>query len=362
MFAKTLRSAEDSVNHFKMRSSTFLLIALTLSPFTFIRGSGQAVPLPRPGSFPALPQPGLLPHSLQSEAPNAALGSGLAPSENPSEFPVLAPAPWGVGAAALPIEGPAPALAPRSPYDPIFNPIISIAAPSTNLQAQNSYTNMQTVSANSNGQVTTYNSNIGAGNSNTYGSGPSADGSNAYGQQGQQQQQQNQQQQQGEQQQHQQQQQQGTGVSGGYVQYGGANGQQTNNNGQQNNGMNQNNNQIQMPNAASAPAPAAVAAVNPMVAAVDLAQQQAQTTPQFSLGQDGATIQQPVVTHAQDGITSGGNQFKVNEYGVILGNVGTGGSVQLSNNGGVTIDPGVAGNLWNLAKQAATLYGRKMMM
>lgn len=65
-----------------------------------------------------------------------------------------------------------------------------------------------------------------------------------------------------------------------------------------------------------------------MVAAVDLAHQQAQTTPQFSLGQDGATIQQPVVTNAQDGVTSGGNQFKVNEYGVILGNVGTGGSVQ----------------------------------
>lgn len=37
-------------------------------------------------------------------------------------------------------------------------------------------------------------------------------------------------------------------------------------------------------------------------------------------------------------------------------------NAQFSNNGGVTIDPGVAGNLWNLAKQAATLYGRKMMM
>ena len=31
-----------------------------------------------------------------------------------------------------------------------------------------------------------------------------------------------------------------------------------------------------------------------------------------------------------DGITSGGNQFKVNEHGVILGNVGTGGSVDVS--------------------------------
>lgn len=31
-----------------------------------------------------------------------------------------------------------------------------------------------------------------------------------------------------------------------------------------------------------------------------------------------------------DGITSGGNQFKVNEHGVILGNVGTGGSINVS--------------------------------
>ena len=117
-----------------------------------------------------------------------------------------------------------------------------------------------------------------------------------------------------------------------------------------------------------------------------------------------------------DGIVSGGNQFKVNEHGVILGNVGTGGSVQVSplscsllqkfaqsskcnrdkihtykhitgihamritfswwhhnlsastgtcaaqlaNDGGVTIDPGTAGNLWNLARSAAHLYGRKL--
>ena len=47
------------------------------------------------------------------------------------------------------------------------------------------------------------------------------------------------------------------------------------------------------------------------------------------VAQDGVTVQQPVVTHA-DGVTSGGNQFKVNEYGVILGNVGTGGSVDVS--------------------------------
>ena len=44
--------------------------------------------------------------------------------------------------------------------------------------------------------------------------------------------------------------------------------------------------------------------------------------------QDGVTVQQPVVGHP-DGVTSGGNQFKVNEYGVILGNVGTGGSVDV---------------------------------
>lgn len=31
-----------------------------------------------------------------------------------------------------------------------------------------------------------------------------------------------------------------------------------------------------------------------------------------------------------DGITSGGNQFKVNDKGVILGNVGTGGSIDVS--------------------------------
>ena len=77
----------------------------------------------------------------------------------------------------------------------------------------------------------------------------------------------------------------------------------------------------------AAPSPAEVAAVNPMVQAVETAHQQVQTAPQFSFGQDGATIQPPIVTNA-DGVTSGGNQFKVNEYGVILGNVGTGGSVQ----------------------------------
>jgi hypothetical protein len=35
---------------------------------------------------------------------------------------------------------------------------------------------------------------------------------------------------------------------------------------------------------------------------------------------------------------------------------------QMANGGGVTIDPGTAGSLWNLAKQAATLYGRKLKL
>ena len=45
--------------------------------------------------------------------------------------------------------------------------------------------------------------------------------------------------------------------------------------------------------------------------------------------QDGLTVQQPVLTNPSDGVTHGGNQFKVNEQGVILGNVGTGGSVDV---------------------------------
>jgi hypothetical protein len=58
---------------------------------------------------------------------------------------------------------PAPAAGPRSPYDPVFNPIIAKATPGTQLQSQavgssSSYSNMQTVSANSNGVITTYNS------------------------------------------------------------------------------------------------------------------------------------------------------------------------------------------------------------
>ena len=34
----------------------------------------------------------------------------------------------------------------------------------------------------------------------------------------------------------------------------------------------------------------------------------------------------------------------------------------MANDGGVTVDPGTAGSLWNLAKQAAQLYGRKLML
>jgi hypothetical protein len=76
-----------------------------------------------------------------------------------------------------------------------------------------------------------------------------------------------------------------------------------------------------------------------MVHAVDLAQQQSLTTPQLSFGQDGVTVQQPVITNPQNGITSGGNQFKVNQNDVVLGNVGTGGSVQVS-------PPNAASNEW----------------
>ena len=35
-------------------------------------------------------------------------------------------------------------------------------------------------------------------------------------------------------------------------------------------------------------------------------------------------------------------------------------TVQMQNDGGVTVDPGTAGNLWNLARSAAQLYGRRL--
>ncbi len=50
------------------------------------------------------------------------------------------------------------------------------------------------------------------------------------------------------------------------------------------------------------------------------------TAPLTSLAHKIAALQ---VNHP-DGITSGGNQFKVNDKGVILGNVGTGGSIDVS--------------------------------
>ena len=50
------------------------------------------------------------------------------------------------------------------------------------------------------------------------------------------------------------------------------------------------------PEPAPAPAPLAIGETNSMVHAVDLAHQKAQTTPQLSFGQDGVTVQQPVVS------------------------------------------------------------------
>ena len=120
--------------------------------------------------------------------------------------PGLAPPPLGTGVVAergaLP---PVPAPAPRSPYDPLFNPIISKAS-TTQLQSQGSSLSslqqsggqQQTVSASSNGVVTAYNtpqpqgsSSYGTGASATgYGSGAqgssTGQGSGVYGQGGQQ--------------------------------------------------------------------------------------------------------------------------------------------------------------------------------
>ena len=107
-----------------------------------------------------------------------------------AQGPALAPAPLGTGLPG-PIRptglAPVPAPGPRSPYDPIFNPIIARAPPGgAQLQSQygtganngqgsganngygsgsssSGYTNMQTVSVNSNGAVTTYNTPAAAG-------------------------------------------------------------------------------------------------------------------------------------------------------------------------------------------------------
>ena len=235
--------------------------------------------------------------------------------------PGLAPPPLGTGAvaplAALP---PVPAAAPRSPYDPVFNPIISKAS-ATQLQSQGtSFSSLQqaeqqqqTVSANSNGVVTTYNtpqpaggSGYGTGTSSAsgYGSGTqgfgTGQGSGVYGQGGQQYSSSGQQQ----------------GASstyggGGQQQTGWTGGQQASGGGQQYGSAGQQSYGpvlyvsvplpchalcychcswltwlVQPCRGLTAPAPAPqVAATNSMVAAVDLAQQRAQSNPQFSFGQ-----------------------------------------------------------------------------
>ncbi|CAK0783441.1 hypothetical protein CVIRNUC_006640 [Coccomyxa viridis] len=341
-------------------------------------GSGQGLPQqPRP-AFPSLPSTGPLSRLFQALAPGEASAAGMAPSSEEVQYPALAPAPLGTGQPYRPASAPRPAPGPLSPYNPIFNPIISVTTPntqaSTSMQTQGlvqpygsnqassqtqaaglsqpyagqTHTQYQTVTANSNGQVTTTpttypstssSSNSGSSNSGSSNSESSNSGSNnsQYSSNTQQN---------------------SPTVSSTYGQGGSGNSntQQTGGYGTQNGQTSQTGSEYQP---APAPAPLAIGETNSMVHAVDLAHQKAQTTPQLSFGQDGVTVQQPVVNNA-DGITSGGNQFKVNEHGVILGNVGTGGSVDFANDGGVTIDPGTAGNLWNLARSAAQLYGRKL--
>ena len=65
------------------------------------------------------------------------------------QYPALAPAPLGTGQPYRPASAPRPAPGPLSPYNPIFNPIISVSTPntqaSTSMQTQvtNSVSNMQ---------------------------------------------------------------------------------------------------------------------------------------------------------------------------------------------------------------------------
>ena len=58
----------------------------------------------------------------------------------PLQYPALAPAPLGTGQPVIPGSAPRPAPGPLSPYNPIFNPIISKSDPSTqsstSMQAQ----------------------------------------------------------------------------------------------------------------------------------------------------------------------------------------------------------------------------------
>ena len=122
--------------------------------------------------------------------------------------PGLAPSPLGTGlAAAQAALLPVPAAAPRSPYDPLFNPIIAKAGTAqlqaqgmqgfSSLQQNQAQQLQQTVSANSNGVVTTYNTPQPQGGSSGYGTGATASGhgtqgssigqgSSGYGQSGQQ--------------------------------------------------------------------------------------------------------------------------------------------------------------------------------
>ncbi|KAK9838156.1 hypothetical protein WJX81_005060 [Elliptochloris bilobata] len=100
------------------------------------------------------------------------------------------------------------------------------------------------------------------------------------------------------------------------------------------------------------------AALPPQVASVFSSAERAKNMPLVSAANGGFSIQQPIVSNSYNGITSGGNVFKAGQQGVTLGNVGVGDSIQFAQGGGVTIDPGSAGSLWNLARQAASLYGR----
>ena len=58
---------------------------------------------------------------------------------------------------------------------------------------------------------------------------------------------------------------------------------------------------------------------------------------QVNAANGGFSIQQPIVTNPENGITSGGNILKAGQQGVTLGNVGVGDSVQ--------VGPGVCSDL-----------------
>ena len=54
---------------------------------------------------------------------------------------------------------------------------------------------------------------------------------------------------------------------------------------------------------------------------------------QVNAANGGFSIQQPIVTNPENGITSGGNILKAGQQGVTLGNVGVGDSIQVSPSG-----------------------------